>query len=233
MSFLLLLAAGCIDFYDDIPCTSSSGCPTGYYCGTDEQNQSNTCIDASGLPTCADDVVVDLGEFTIDAFEASRPDATASDEGQVHSVACSVGGVLPWQLENFDRADVTATEGAEQVCANAGKRLCTVDEWARACGGASGQAWPYGDEYVLGACNDSDDDHGGVQPTGSYSTCATEEGVYDLAGNLGDLVESASGNQIMGGDEMSFTNHPPETEGCAGSGWEYGLSRQPGFRCCQ
>jgi formylglycine-generating enzyme required for sulfatase activity len=43
---------------------------------------------------------------------------------------------------------------AEQACINAGKRLCTNDEWVAACKGKSPTQWPYGDEHQPGRCND-------------------------------------------------------------------------------
>src|SRR5262249_3354204 len=51
---------------------------------------------------------------------------------------------------------------AARACANAGKRLCTRDEWYRACTGPSAAraqpgsypvAFPYGQTYQAGRCN--------------------------------------------------------------------------------
>jgi hypothetical protein len=44
----------------------------------------------------------------------------------------------------------------EAWCAARGKRLCTDDEWTRACGGDGGLDYPYGDEHAAGVCNDDD-----------------------------------------------------------------------------
>lgn len=55
---------------------------------------------------------------------------------------------------------------AGEACANAGKRLCTDDEWVRACEGAEGNLFPYGKtRYPTGSspnnpdCNESRDKH--------------------------------------------------------------------------
>ncbi len=45
-------------------------------------------------------------------------------------------------------------EEAEQACFNAGKRLCTNDEWLEACKGKKATKYPYGEEREDGACND-------------------------------------------------------------------------------
>jgi formylglycine-generating enzyme required for sulfatase activity len=44
---------------------------------------------------------------------------------------------------------------AEQACQNAGKRLCSDDEWVTACKGKSPTVWPYGKKWKPGRCNDS------------------------------------------------------------------------------
>ena len=42
---------------------------------------------------------------------------------------------------------------AEVACRNAGKRLCTLDEWVLACRGEAAQKFPYGEHYQEGTCN--------------------------------------------------------------------------------
>ena len=42
---------------------------------------------------------------------------------------------------------------ADLACRNAGKRLCTIDEWVLACRGEGGHKFPYGDHYEEGSCN--------------------------------------------------------------------------------
>jgi len=45
-------------------------------------------------------------------------------------------------------------EQAERACANANKRLCSIDEWVRACRGPRGTTYPYGQERRANVCND-------------------------------------------------------------------------------
>ncbi len=146
------------------------------------------------------DAWVDLGGFQIYAYEAVRPGATDAvpgldvnpDDGvaaYIESRACSRPGALPW-------ANVT-WQGAADACAAAGARLCTADEWERACAGAAGgRTYPYGNDYDAGACNGGEYDVDPATPglqdgplaCGSLMTCETD-GVYDLSGNLKEWVD--------------------------------------------
>ena len=42
---------------------------------------------------------------------------------------------------------------AASACLNAGKRLCTLTEWYRACRGEHDTLYPYGATYAKGRCN--------------------------------------------------------------------------------
>ena len=118
------------------------------------------------------------------------------------------------------RADV-APQGyisrpeAASACSNAGKRLCTLTEWYRACRGKEDTLYPYGAEYVRGRCNvgkphllsilhgndpqlwhydtgfndpELDRRSGFLAKTGEYAGCVSSGGVFDLVGNLHEWV---------------------------------------------
>lgn len=111
---------------------------------------------------------------------------------------------------------------AESACAAAGKRLCTLDEFATACRGEDDTLFPYGDTYEDGACNVFRDDHpaailhgnasiGHLDPrlnrvrakgkpllreTGATPRCRSRWGsdaVYDLVGNIDEWVDEEEG----------------------------------------
>lgn len=88
-------------------------------------------------------------------------------------------------------------EQAQAACANAGKRLCTADEWTTACRGDQDRTYPYGETYEPNTCNGFDarrDD--AVEAGGMFdpeiaedglveaSGCVSIHGAYDLSGNL-------------------------------------------------
>jgi formylglycine-generating enzyme len=103
---------------------------------------------------------------------------------------------------------------AKAACENAGKRLCTLSEWYRACTGPRGTTYPYGPKYQARRCNvakphllsmlhgDSvsnwsyanfNDPKLALTPgflalTGEYEGCQSEEGVHDMVGNLHEWV---------------------------------------------
>jgi formylglycine-generating enzyme required for sulfatase activity len=173
--------------------------------------------------------MVRLGAYAIDAYEASRFDATDQDAGADDgSGACSRPGVLPWR-------DLTWFE-ARDACAAVGKRLCTADEWADACDGTPGEGgrtYPYGDTYGPDTCNGRDRDTG-IQPTGSLPFCVTPEGVLDLSGNVSEWLatEVAPGARgVRGGAARGSDNFLQ----CApldryAPDQAFGLR---GFRCCR
>jgi len=122
-------------------------------------------------------------------------------------VAVSRAGVRP-------QAYISQLEAAS-ACQNAGKRLCTLNEWYRACRGEHDTLYPYGPKYVRGRCNvgkphllsilhgsdpntwsyegafndpELDRRPGFLAETGEYAECVTSAGVFDLVGNLHEWV---------------------------------------------
>ncbi|MCA9540213.1 MAG: SUMF1/EgtB/PvdO family nonheme iron enzyme, partial [Myxococcales bacterium] len=191
------------------------------------------------------DTWVNLGGFSIYAFEATRPGATADSPGLdlnpddgvdafVESRACSRSGVQPW-------ANVTWAS-ARDACAAAGARLCTAAEWARACDGGVGRAFPYGNDYDPDACNGGEHDvdpltpdiQDAATPTGALAACVSG-GVFDLSGNLKEWTSTADGalRAVRGG---GFETNVPAGLTCAQAGdfkpAEF-RSEAIGFRCCR
>jgi formylglycine-generating enzyme required for sulfatase activity len=124
-------------------------------------------------------------------------------------------------VKAITRANVTpqgyiSKNEAETACKAAKKRLCTGQEWEKACRGKTPTTFPYGDQRKSGYCNDSGhapfaslfpelggDVYGSgkamndprinespntVAPTGSYSKCKNALGVFDMVGNLHEWV---------------------------------------------
>jgi len=96
--------------------------------------------------------------FCIDRWEATLqrrsengthsawPGNRAVDGEQAQFVAVSAPNVKPQGYISGAQAAV--------ACANAGKRLCEIDEWTRACRGSAAHVYPYGDERRANTCND-------------------------------------------------------------------------------
>ncbi len=75
-----------------------------------------------------------LGTVQVMKYEASRPDATAASSGAASASVCSRAGVQPW-------TNVTNAQ-AQAACGSVGARLCTEQEWHRACSVVSGTPYP-------------------------------------------------------------------------------------------
>jgi sulfatase modifying factor 1 len=113
--------------------------------------------------SCPKGMVSIEGAFCIDKYEAATVLVDGPRRGKhkpkvkkahspykpvkgEHVMAVSEKGKVP-------QAHISRDE-AEQACVNAGKRLCTDDEWLKVCKGKKPTQYPYGDQRVDGACND-------------------------------------------------------------------------------
>ena len=79
---------------------------------------------------CPSDMLA-IGDFCIDRYEAPNTETGS-----------------PLVMYTFDEA--------ESWCQAQGRRLCFDDEWTRACEGASGLSYPYGNTREPGLCNDDE-----------------------------------------------------------------------------
>lgn len=167
-------------------------------------------------PACSAEMVL-VGGACIDRFEAhllekqadgalaSFPPYQRPVKG-VKYIAASSSGTKP-------QGYISQVEAAD-ACENAGKRLCSLKEWHRACTGPERRTYPYGASYQKGRCNvgknhllsimhgasvggwtyDNFNDpalnkaDGFLALTGEYATCTSPEGVSDLVGNLHEWV---------------------------------------------
>jgi len=125
-------------------------------------------------------------------------------------------------------------EQAIDSCNTVKKRLCTVEEWQRACFGPGTvrQQYPYGKQYKQGYCADKS---AGLQPSGHFPACRSFEGLYDLTGNVWEWTGSPARER----DGFYYA---------AGGSWDSGTQSQcqhkkysfypqnkyifVGFRCC-
>lgn len=88
---------------------------------------------------------------------------------------------------------------AVRICGQQGKRTCLESEWIFACEGEEMRPYPYGFERDARACNADHTDiwEPGTKsirdqrvPSGSLAGCRSPFGVFDLAGNVEELVAS-------------------------------------------
>lgn len=146
---------------------------------------------------------------------------------------------------------------ARKACGNAGKRLCTQDEWVVACKGKAARKYPYGAAYKLGACNvyrlihPAAVLHGSaslghrdprlnlvyegesplLRPTGETPGCVSswdDERLFDMVGNLDEWVEDG---MFLGGFYARSTTQGCEAKVTSHAAIYYDYST--GARCCK
>ncbi len=204
--------------------------------GDPDASDAAVVVVADLMPGGCPGDTVQIGALCIDRYEAPNQ-----------------AGAPPLAMQN-------ALAG-EAWCATRGRRLCTEAEWVRACEGSSARPYPYGTTYARGTCNDdktwkSPDwtalgtwpaDAGVAEaerlyqadPSGSRTGCASQEGVYDLTGNVAEWVRRSYAHA---------NNYDHVMKGCYWAGC-YGGSNpscafvnpahpsgfrtyEAGFRCC-
>jgi PKD repeat protein len=130
--------------------------------------------------------------------------------------------------------DVTWDQAAAE-CRKAGKRLCSADEWAKACGGKRGHLFPYGKRYEIDLCNTVGNAvvKNQVAKSGYFDKCKSSYGVFDMSGNVAEWTAAQEGEKayVLGGSWQNGEN----TSGCRSRVLlEKGRSYfYVGFRCCK
>jgi hypothetical protein len=165
-----------------------------------------------GNPNERPEAVVDVPGFWIDTEEAHTPRDPANPESMK-------------PLRNMQHSE------AEAYCDGLGKRLCTEDEWEKACKGPDNSIYAYGDEFMTQLCPPSGWKLRAYEVT-EFPRCLSGYGVHDLGGGLlewtsgregaNNVVKGgAVGNELKGTRCAARSELPPATE-----------QAHIGLRCC-
>lgn len=169
-----------------------------------------------------------IGTYCVDKWEAHLaavlPDGTSSIHSPYERPAKSTRYEARSEPNFVPQAYINRI-AAKAACEAAGKRLCSLSEWYRACRGPRGFLYPYGTTMTPGACNTSKphllsrihgndprgwkyDEHfndprinqepGFLARTGSHSQCISGYGVADMVGNLHEWVSDVVDASLEG-----------------------------------
>lgn len=218
-------------------------------------------VEDPGDPGCPDGMVhagtfcIDRYEAHLVVVDDAGPIASWSpyhNPGSTRVRAVSAYGAIPQGYIDQVRA--------ASACAEANKRLCTDAEWLRACRGAANRVYPYGDARISDPemCNETrDGGHPAIErfgtdeawiwsslgdacinqipdslmPCGAHDGCVSEDGAFDMMGNLHEWTADPAGTFRGGFYYDTYRNG----EGCLYATTLHGVTHwdySTGFRCC-
>ncbi len=138
-------------------------------------------------------------------------------------------GKLPRVAVGFSEADAS--------CKKLGKRLCSEDEWEKACKGPGELRFPYGNAFSADACNtqDAEKNPRKLVAAGAFASCKSGYGIFDLSGNAAEWTASAF--EGAGGDRTvkgGSATRPDFDDRCASRRRLASAAHDinVGFRCC-
>ncbi len=129
--------------------------------------------------------------------------------------------------------DMVSQEQAASLCEQAGKHLCSIDEWQAACRGKDNFKYSYGDSYKQSKCNTNTK---AAKRSGRKEQCRSWWGMYDMNGNLWEWTSTTSKEKpnmfLVAGGAWNTNNGSRCTESKFSF---YPQNQYPsvGFRCCK
>jgi len=234
-----------------------AGSPTAEVCNNLDDDCDGS-IDNGILPSAIPTVTIPRtggGTVRVMTYEASRPDATATTQGTVGSVACANPNVLPWTTVTWTQArDACCALNASGTCTGStGWRLCDASDWTAACRGSAGTcSWSYASACTTSSrltCNGEEHDSSGsagdqdalyttASPTfpACYADWTAGARIYDMSGNACEWTqtETAAGSGIYYLRGGSYNNVEPG-RACT---FDFAVATSTfafpntGFRCC-
>ncbi len=127
-------------------------------------------------------------------------------------------------------------EQARALCSARSKRLCSEEEWEKACKGGQEARYPYGNQFSASSCNTKGARGSGkAAGSGTFEGCRSDYDVFDMSGNLkewtsSNWAENVADKVVRGG---SFSRPDWATRCSFRENFKPDFSdEQLGFRCC-
>jgi hypothetical protein len=169
-------------------------------------------------PPCPPDMVL-VARTCVDKYEASLLEVGADGATSPHPYFARLDKGVRYRAVNaagaFPQGYISRVE-SDAACKDAGKRLCSMREWKRACEGKGFMTYPYGQRGVRGKCNtgkvhlltqmfgkpaggfkyeehfnspDLNKTPDFLAESGRFAECQSDLGVFDMVGNLHEWVK--------------------------------------------
>ena len=192
------------------------------------EKMSNARLD---MPTnCPENMIL------IKASQYTSGSSNSNDNNPKHNVDINNFCIDRYEFPNKAGAVPTANlpwQKAADLCTKEKKRLCSENEWERACRSQYNYTYTYGNQYNSKACNTH---RGSSLGSGSKIKCTSPEGVFDMTGNLSEWTSSRwdanLGNRVVrGGSFISKEDYSTCT--FRGSNDPKIQAKTIGFRCCK
>jgi formylglycine-generating enzyme required for sulfatase activity len=176
------------------------------------------------------------GPYIAGRFETQEPLAGTSERAEkVVDVPGFWIDVAPVQVPDGDGGDYKIVNGmthdeAVRICEKFGKRLCSEDEWEKACKGPNSSLYAYGDDFDPERC-----------PSPGFNTryrvadfpnCVGGYGVLGMSGGIGEWTDTQRGEMFI--IKPAMVGSAPTYSRCAGqAGLEDDrVEGNVGMRCC-
>ncbi|RKH10697.1 protein kinase [Corallococcus sp. CA053C] len=185
-------------------------------------------------------VSVSGGSFKKGSSKEDQQAFRSSDESLLASVPVESFCVDEFEFPNKQgrkpRVSVSWLD-AKGLCAEAGKRLCTENEWEKACKGPGNARFSSGDAPVSTACNTgtAEGTPGALAASGQFGECRFNFGPSDMSGNAAEWTStpfpSSNDDMIIKGGSF---DSPSDASRCAARkrGATAHKDANLGFRCC-
>ncbi|MBN2694795.1 SUMF1/EgtB/PvdO family nonheme iron enzyme [bacterium] len=138
-------------------------------------------------------------------------------------------------IDRYESSVSVNYKQAEANCNKKGKRICTSQEWEKACKGPAGKKYPYGDSFDPERCNtaDANGESRTATGTGKFKKCRSPYGIFDMSGNYAEWVSGGDGStQFVKGGSFSSEDYDAR---CASVKKRNVTSKDSttGYRCCK
>ncbi len=125
---------------------------------------------------------------------------------------------------------------AKRLCEAKGRRLCSEEEWEKACKGPGHLRYPYGDTFDASTCNTEDElgEDRTLATSGRFGKCRSGYGIADLSGNVAEWTSStyaANADRTQKGGSFSTPDYAGRCS-ARRNGSPGARAGDLGFRCC-